>query len=398
MNRKEFLRQSALATVGTWLIPDFVKAYERHQAGQAPASQKKLIILQFSGGNDGLNTIIPYRNDIYYRERPKLAIPEGKVLKINDELAFHPALEKLRRWYDDGRFSILNNVGYPNPDRSHFRSMDIWHTASDSREYLKTGWIGRYLDSQCAGHCQPYQALEIDDQLSLSMKGEQVKGLAVSDSKRLYSQTQNSFYQQLARLNHEEYENVDYLYKTLAETISSADYIHAKTKITSSTTTYPPHELGRRMKTIADFIRSGVDCRVYYVSHGSFDTHVNQQPQQHRLLTQYAEALDAFLLDLKSQDQLDNVMVMSFSEFGRRIKQNASNGTDHGAANVLFLAGSSLKPDATLSASPNLTDTDQGDLKYSIDFRDVYATLLDRWLEIPSEAILGRKFAGLKMG
>ncbi len=337
MNRKEFLRQSALATVGTWLIPDFVKAYEQHQLGQMPTSRKTLVIIQFSGGNDGLNTIIPYRNDIYYRERPKLAIPEGKVLKINDELAFHPALEKLRRWYDDGRFSVLNNVGYPNPDRSHFRSMDIWHTASNSNEYLKTGWIGRYLDSQCSGQCQPYQALEIDDQLSLSMKGDQVKGLAVSDPKRLYNQTQNSFYQQLARVNHEEYENVDYLYKTLAETISSADYIHAKTKVTSSSTAYPSHELGRRMKTIADFIRTGVDSRVYYVSHGSFDTHVNQQPQQHRLLTQYAEALDSFLQDLKSQGQLDNVVVMTFSEFGRRIKQNASNGTDHGAANVLFL-------------------------------------------------------------
>ncbi len=398
MNRKEFLRQSALATVGTWLIPDFVKAYEQHQLGQTPTSRKTLVIIQFSGGNDGLNTIIPYRNDIYYRERPKLAIPEGKVLKINDELAFHPALEKLRRWYDDGRFSILNNVGYPNPDRSHFRSMDIWHTASNSNEYLKTGWIGRYLDSQCSGQCQPYQALEIDDQLSLSMKGDQVKGLAVSDPKRLYNQTQNSFYQQLARVNHEEYENVDYLYKTLAETISSADYIHAKTKVASSSTTYPSHELGRRMKTIANFIRTGVDSRVYYVSHGSFDTHVNQQPQQHNLLTQYAEALDSFLQDLKSQGQLDNVVVMTFSEFGRRIKQNASNGTDHGAANVLFLAGSLLKPDSSLTASPNLTDTDQGDLKYTIDFRDVYATLLDRWLDVPSEAILGRKFAGLKTG
>ncbi|MFT4032306.1 MAG: DUF1501 domain-containing protein [Siphonobacter sp.] len=397
MNRKEFLRHSALATIGTMLIPDFVKASERHLINSPQVNNKILIVLQFSGGNDGLNTIIPFRNDIYYRERPKLAIPGEKVLKITDELALNPALEKLRNWYDNGYFSIVNNVGYPNPDRSHFRSMDIWHTASDSTEYLGTGWIGRYLDAQCSGTCQPYHALEIDDQLSLSMKGSHVKGLAVSDPRQLYNQTQNHFYQELAKANHAEYENVDYLYKTLAETISSADYIHSKTNITTSAITYPNHELGKRMKTVADFIRNGIDSNVYYVSHGSFDTHVNQQPQQDRLLTQYAEAIDAFLTDVKTLGRLNDVVVLTFSEFGRRVKQNASNGTDHGTANCVFLAGGNLKIDPQLMATPNLTDLDQGDLKYQVDFRDIYATLLDHWLEIHSETVLGKKFGGLKL-
>ncbi|OZI10018.1 twin-arginine translocation pathway signal [Siphonobacter sp. BAB-5385] len=397
MNRNEFIRRSALAAVGTWLIPDFVKAYERDQINTFRTNDKVLVIVQFSGGNDGLNTLIPFRNDIYYRERPKLAIPETKVLKLTDELALHPALEKLRSWYDQGYFRFLNNVGYPNPDRSHFRSMDIWHTASDASEYRQTGWIGRYLDAQCSGTCQPYQALEIDDQLSLSMKGERVKGLAVSDPKRLYQQTKNPFYQELARANHEAYANVDYLYKTLAETLSSSAYIHAKTDVTGTTGSYPTHELGRRLKTVADFIRSGVDSNVYYVSHGSFDTHVNQQPKQEQLLRQYAEALDVFMQDLKAQHKLDEVLVLTFSEFGRRVKQNASNGTDHGTANCVFLAGGNLALDRQYQAVPDLSDLDQGDLKYKVDFRNLYATLLDHWLGIDSTAVLGKPFPGLKL-
>lgn len=395
MNRKEFLRQSAIAAIGTWLVPDFVKAYEH----RSPLRQndKILVVLQFSGGNDGLNTIIPYRNDIYYRERPRLAIQATESLPFTDEMAFHPALSKLRKWYDDGYFTVLSEVGYPNPDRSHFRSMDIWQTASDSADYLRTGWIGRYLDAQCNGACQAYHAVEIDDQLSLSMKGNAVKGLAVSDPQRLHNQTQNKFYQELARVNHEEYHNVDYLYKTLAETISSSDYLYAKTKVTEPPAVYPAHDLGRKMRTVSGFIRSGVEASVFYVSHGSFDTHVNQKPQQERLLGQYAEALDAFLADMKKLGRLDDVIVMTFSEFGRRVRQNASNGTDHGTANCLFWAGGTLKPASSLSAPPDLSRLDEGDLRYRTDFRDVYATLLDKWLQVDSTAILGRKFSGLPL-
>ena len=164
-----------MATVGGMMIPNFLKAFERQNLGAIQTSEKVLVIIQLSGGNDGLNTVVPYRNDIYYKSRPSIAIPSEKVLKLNDDLGLNPAMESLRSLYDNGLVSIINNVGYPNPDRSHFRSMDIWQTASESTEYLNTGWIGRYLDANCAGKCVPYQALEIDDTLSLSMKGEKVK-------------------------------------------------------------------------------------------------------------------------------------------------------------------------------------------------------------------------------
>lgn len=397
MNRKNFLKRSALATVGTLLIPDFLKAYEREQFGRAAVGDKILVVVQLSGGNDGLNTVVPFRNDIYYRERPRIAIQPDSVLKINDEIGFHPALEKLKSLYDDGLVTVINNVGYPNPDRSHFRSMDIWQTASDASEYRQSGWLGRYLDAQCAGTCQPHTALEVDDTLSLALKGERVKGLAVTDPQKLYNQTQSRFYEQLAQVNHEEFANVNYLYKTLAETVSSAEYLNTKTKATGTAPAYPAGELANRLRTVGRLIRAGVATNVYYVSLAGFDTHVNQPGQQERLLRLYAEAVHAFVADVRDAGRANDVAVLTFSEFGRRVKQNASNGTDHGTANSVFLIGAGLKPDKQFELAPNLTDLDDGDLKYRVDFRDLYASLLDQWLGVSSEAVLGRKFGELKL-
>ncbi|MCY7359850.1 MAG: twin-arginine translocation pathway signal, partial [Rudanella sp.] len=194
MNRRDFLQKSSLTTAGSLLIPNFLKAYELNRMGLPANSQKIVVVVQLSGGNDGLNTIVPFQNDIYYRERPTIAIRPSTVLKLTDELGLNPALEPLRALYDDGQMTLINNVGYPNPDRSHFRSMDIWHTASDSNQYLSTGWVGRYLDAQCAGKPAnrkgvAYRALEVDDTLSLSMKGAEINGLAVLDPKKLFNQT-----------------------------------------------------------------------------------------------------------------------------------------------------------------------------------------------------------------
>ena len=413
MNRRNFLQNSALTTVGSLLIPDFLKAYrvtydrvaydERNQLGLGPTTDNVLVVVQLSGGNDGLNTVVPFRNDIYYRERPRLAIQPDSVLKISDELGFNPALEKLKTLYDEGHVTVINNVGYPNPDRSHFRSMDIWHTASESNQYLNSGWVGRYLDTRCNGSCAPYNALEVDDTLSLALKGAHVKGMAVQNPEKLYNQTQNRFYQQLAQTNHAEFaevahdpfarDPVDYLYKTLSETLSSAEYIYSKSKVFRSSVSYPESELGRRMKTVAELISSGVATNVYYVSLSGFDTHVNQANQQERLLRQYAEAMHAFVNDMKQNGQMKRVKILTFSEFGRRVKQNASNGTDHGTANNAFLIGE--KGRGVLNEGPDLTNLDEGDLKYSVDFRRLYASLLDDWLGMPSAPILGKKFEKL---
>lgn len=399
MKRREFLRNSAFTTAGSMLIPQFLKAYERQHLGQEPLSEKIVVVIQLSGGNDGLNTVVPFRNDIYYRERPSIAIKRENVLRLNDDIGLNPALEKIKELYDKGLVSVINNVGYPNPDRSHFRSMDIWQTGSGSDQYLSSGWIGRYLDAQCkGGSCLPHQALEIDDTLSLALKGQQVNGLSLQNPEKLYGQTQNAFVQNLTNTTPaDDHDSVAYLYKTLAETVSSAEYVHTKSKVNKSRLMYPTTELGKSLKTIAELITSGVSTSIYYVSLSGFDTHIRQNDQQDRLLRQYAEAVSTFTEDLKANSRLDDVMIMTFSEFGRRVKQNASNGTDHGTANNVFLIGGPKRTRPILNEAPDLLDLDNGDLKYKIDFRQIYATLLDDWLKADSKLILEKKFTSLHL-
>lgn len=396
--RREFIKKSAFATAGSMMIPNFLKAYETQQMGFVQNTDKTLVIIQLSGGNDGLNTVVPYRNDLYYKARPSIGIKQDKVLKLNDEIGLNPSMGALRELYDNGLVSIINNVGYPNPDRSHFRSMDIWHTASDSDEYLTTGWIGRYLDSSCQINCSPYKALEIDDTLSLALKGDKIKALSTKDPVKLYKQVNNNFVERLSQTKPvSEHENVSYLYKTLAETASSAEVLHSKSKIYRSTGQYPQGELGQNLKTIAELIISGMPTNVYYVSISGFDTHFNQVNQQNRLLENYAESVKVFTEELKRNNKLNDVVVMTFSEFGRRVKQNASGGTDHGTANNVFLIGGNLKRPAVLNEAPDLKNLDDGDLKFSVDFREIYASLLRNWLNVNDVAILEKRFEGLKL-
>ncbi|MFZ2905141.1 MAG: DUF1501 domain-containing protein [Cyclobacteriaceae bacterium] len=392
-SRRTFLKQSALATAGTMLLPNFLKALESNTRIQANA-QKILVVIQLSGGNDGLNTVVPYGNDLYYQLRPQLALASDKILKASDTLGFHPALTKLNELYDQGYLAVINNVGYPNPDRSHFRSMDIWQTASDATEYLHTGWIGRYLDSSCNDCNVAHQAIEIDDTLSLALKGESIKGLAVKNPKKLYDILHNQFFQKVSQNIPQASADptLHYLYKTLAETTSSADYIYDKSKVYRTSVTYPNHEFAGQLKTVAELITSGIETKVYYVSLSGFDTHVRQQPVHERLLAQYAESVYAFISDLEKVNRFQDVMIMTFSEFGRRVAQNASNGTDHGTANNLFIMGKNLKQKGFINETPDLSKLDDGDLIHQIDFRSVYATLLSKWLTSNDSAILNGSF------
>ncbi|SKA08573.1 Uncharacterized conserved protein, DUF1501 family [Chitinophaga eiseniae] len=394
LNRRRFLQVGSLASA-TMLMPKFLKAFET--GALVPPGNKVLVIVQLSGGNDGLNTIIPYRNDIYYRSRPALGIRREAALSLNDDLGIHPALQGLKALYDDGAMGILNNVGYPNPDRSHFRSMDIWHSASQSAEIWNDGWVGRYLDAQCNGCDKPTQALEIDDTLSLALKGERNKGLALTDPGRLSNTSNDRFFKELLQQHTAEdgHHNVEYLYKTMGETISSAAYIQQQFKTYQSKESYPATELGRNMRTIANLIMSDINTKVYYVSHGSFDTHVNQQDQQARLFRQLSDALTVFTGDLKKNNRFQDVVVMTFSEFGRRVSQNASGGTDHGTANNMFLIGGGLKRQGVLNEGPDLMNLKDGDLQYKVDFKSVYATLLDKWLGANDKMILKADYAKL---
>ncbi len=390
IKRRQFLQAGSLATA-SFMLPKFLKALEKPMS--APSGNKVLVVLQLSGGNDGLNTIIPVRNDIYYRARPGIGIEKNKSLLITDETGLHPALTSFKELYDDGSLGILSGVGYPNPDRSHFRSMDIWQTASNSNEYISTGWLGRYLDAQCAGCDKPTQALEIDDVLSLALKGSEVKGIALKDPARLYNTSHDQYFKDIlnAHQHHEDGQPAEYLYKIMAETLSSADYIFQQSKLRPSSTQYPNTELGKNLHTIASLILSDINTKVYYVSLGSFDTHVNQQAQQARLFNEMNDALKSFVSDLKNNNRFQDVLIMTFSEFGRRVAQNASGGTDHGTANNMFLISGGLKQKGLINAVPDLYNLVDGDLTYQIDFKNVYATVLNKWLESDDQKILGKK-------
>jgi uncharacterized protein (DUF1501 family) len=393
VNRRRFLQVGSLASASL-MLPKFLKAFE--QGHLVPPGNKVLVVIQLSGGNDGLNTIIPYRNDIYYRSRPALGIKKDAALGLSDDLGIHPSLKTFKALYDEGNLSVLNNVGYPNPDRSHFRSMDIWHSASDSRDYWNSGWIGRYLDAQCKGCDKPTQALEIDDTLSLALKGDNVKGLALTDPTRLFGTSNEKYFKSLLQNQqqhgHNEHDNADYLYKTMAETISSASYIQQQVKTYKSKQQYPNSALGKNLKTISELIMTDINTSVYYVSHGSFDTHVGQDGQQKRLFEQLDDAVRVFTDDLKKNNRFQDVVVMTFSEFGRRVAQNASGGTDHGTANNMFLIGGGLKEKGILNDGPDLNNLQDGDLKYKVDFKSVYATLLGNWLKADDAAILQHKY------
>ena len=393
MRRRDFLKTSALASTSL-LAPSFLPAAFGGQASGS-RSGKILVVIQLSGGNDGLNTIIPFRNDIYYRSRPALAIPASEVLRVGDELGFNPALQALQPLYGDGLLSIVNSVGYPNPDRSHFRSMDIWHTASDSDQYLSAGWLGRYLDSECTGCARPYHALELDDSLSLALKGRERNGFAMSDAGQLKRTTDNRFLQAVGKVadEHEHESQAAYLYKVMVDTQSSADYLFQQSKVHQSKAPYPLTSFGQDLKKVAELITADTATRVYYVNLTGFDTHANQKNRQARLLKQLAEGLQAFVADLKQNGLLDDTLILAFSEFGRRVSQNASNGTDHGTANNVFLLGGKLKKPGFFNQAPDLQDLDEGDLKYQVDFRSLYSAILENWLEVEApEKILGGKF------
>ncbi|WP_276966936.1 DUF1501 domain-containing protein [Chryseobacterium sp.] len=385
IKRREFLKISSLATA-SMLMPNFLKAMTLDEA--LNPGQNILVVLQFTGGNDGLNTIIPAKNDIYFRERKTLAIQDS--VPLTDEAGINPSLSYFKELFDSGELSVMNNVGYPNPDKSHFRSMDIWQSASRSDQFLETGWLGRFLDEECYRCDHPTQALEVDDMLSLALKGENNKAFAFKDPKRLYQTSQEKYFKSLYDHHHDD-ETVSYLYQTLGSTINNADYIFEKSKARTTEQIYPNSQLGKDFKTVASLIKSDINTQVYYLSIGSFDTHVNQNDRQKKLFNDINEAVKSFVADMKSNGLFKNILLMTFSEFGRRVAQNASNGTDHGTANQMFFISGNLKKKGILNALPDLQNLSEGDLIYKEDFRKVYATILKNWLKADSSKVLGWK-------
>lgn len=390
MQRRNFLKSTALASAA-WLTPAFL----RHRALLTNGFKgKKLVVIQLSGGNDSLNTMIPYRDDLYFKNRPSISLSTKDILKVTDNMGFHPALAALRTVYDKGNMAILNSVGYPNPNRSHFRSMDIWQTASASDQYLQTGWLGRYLDANNVDYTENYHALEIDGQLSLALKGQTQNGFAMTNPKQLNKTANVPFLKNVAAAyRHQvEHENVGYLYKTMIDTQESAHYLFEQSKVYTSKVEYPNTKFAKDLKLIAELITAETETQVYYVDLGGFDTHVRQLSTQAQLLEEYAEGVAAFIKDLERNRLFDDTLIMTFSEFGRRVQQNASGGTDHGTAGTTILMGGQLRNAGFLNDAPNLSKLTDGDLIYQIDFRQIYATILDNWLKADAGVILGGRF------
>ncbi|MDP5105917.1 MAG: DUF1501 domain-containing protein [Polaribacter sp.] len=393
MKRRDFIKQTTFAS-GMFFVPQFLKAFENHLTKNF--SNKKVVIIQLKGGNDGLNTVVPFTNDIYYQQRNTIALNKNEILKISDEVGLHKSLQPLQNLYDKGFVSIINNVGYPNPNLSHFRSTDIWQSASDSNEYLQNGWIGRYLDYTKS---DPFKAIEVDESLSLMLKGKSQNGLAITDPTMFYKLMREPFFNNVVKSYadpHLNEHNLGYLYNTMIDAKSSAKYIFEKTKTNTTSTAYPKNLFGKQLKTIAQFLNSGLETQVYYAGLSGFDTHANQANTQERLLKLYAESMEVFVNDLEKNNAFDDVMILTFSEFGRRVQQNESKGTDHGAANNVFVIGKNLKKQGLYNNLPNLGDLDKnGNLKYEIDFREIYATILDKWLQVDDVSILNKTFSKL---
>lgn len=398
-SRKDFLRISALASA-TFMLPKFLRGSNEESKSTLEnmflpnTNGKRLIVIQFAGGNDGLNMLIPNGDDLYHSNRPTVGIKKAELLKLDDYYGLNPMMTGMRDLWNEGHVAAINSVGYPDPNRSHFRSMDIWQSGSGAEKYLTTGWIGRYLDA-CGEMTAPHKAIEIDDTMSMALKGETRNGIAQKNPKRMKILTEDKLLMQIANdYKHHESDHalVDYLHQSLTETAESASYLIEKAKAGGSKAIYPQHALGKQLRNVADLIIAGSETTVYYVSIAGFDTHAGQNNQQNRLLGIYSQAMEALAKDLKDAGQWESTLVMTFSEFGRRVKQNASQGTDHGTANVVLLAGGSLRKKGVINEAPDLKNLDEGDLIYKVDFRQVYATILQNWLGTDHEIVLGQKF------
>ena len=395
MKRRDFIKNSTLAS-SLFFVPGFLKAMDAQL--NVPEGIRRLVIIQLAGGNDGLNTVVPFRNDIYYRERPTIAIKKRKLIQLNSELGFNENLAPLKELYDSGELTIVNNVGYPNPNRSHFRSTDIWQTASGANEVLNEGWVGRYLDMYGEN---PYDAVEIGNALSLIMKGKFGNGTVAKDAAMLKKVAGDPYfdtllsYQQDAHLSEH---NMGYLYQTMIDAKQTANYIYEKTKVVKSTFDYGSSQFGKQMKTLAEFINSRLETKVYFASLNGFDTHAGQSGKHESLLKTYAEGVGTLVEDLKANGTFKDTLILTFSEFGRRVSQNAALGTDHGAANNIFVIGENLKRPGFYNQAPDLARLDKnGDLIYEIDFRRVYANIMDNWLNVPSRTLLNEELKPLQI-
>lgn len=369
----------------------------QEQAGTSSDSERVLVVIQLSGGNDGLNTVIPYGDENYAKARPKLAIPGSQVIKHTDLLGFHPSLKSLETSWSANRFSIVQGVGYAKPNRSHFESMDIWHTCHAKEDRTQSGWIGRWVSGESDSDPTDSAAIHLGSEplpLACQQRGVQVPSLVSLEQMRLKSKLQMGQAAQVASGS-----LLDFVSTSTVAALHVSERLEKILAQPDTSGDFPKTLLGEKLRAISRLILAGVKTRVYYVTLDGFDTHANQPDIHSTLLRQWSEALAAFLSRLERSGHQDRVLVMTFSEFGRRVAENASQGTDHGAAAPIFLAGPGLGK-LVQGLHPELEDLDDGDLRFGIDFRAVYAAVLDGWLKADSRKALDSDFrsAGSDLG
>ena len=447
--RRQFLRTTMLGAAAAWTLPSFLdKTFLAlgAQAAENSATQTVtgkdapiLVVIQQAGGNDGLNTLVPFADDAYHRARPGIGFAAKDVLKLNGYCGLNPNLVALKSLYDEGHVAVVQGVGYPNPNRSHFRSTEIWQTASDSNRFAARGWLGSYFDNCCQG-TDPTVGVAVGNAMPQAFTAETPTGVSFANPEQFRwidrERPQGSmsaaefYYRQLNQPDEDMsgsagtvrapsgrtdfagssiggisggsnapggMSSVDFLERTALDAQLSSDRVLQIARSTKSLVTYPlNNRLADSLSLVGRMIAGGLPTRVFYVSHGGYDTHQGQAGAHTRLMREFNDGLGAFCNDLKAQGNFGRVLVMTFSEFGRRVAQNASGGTDHGAAAPMFLCGGALKG-GFYGRYPSLTQLYEGDLMHNVDFRSVYATLLERWLRVPSDRVLGRKFSTLPL-
>jgi uncharacterized protein (DUF1501 family) len=364
--------------------------------------ERVLIVINMQGGNDGLNTVVPHGMSQYYRYRPTLGIAPSDVLAIDKTVGLNPALKSLKGMYDAGNVAIVQGAGYPSPDHSHFRSTEIWQTA-EPEHYLSTGWVGRFLDVADLPKDNLFNAVALAPVLPAAMVGRKVDVPAIS-AIRAYGLTSDRNATQrgaFASIVHDD--RVPFSSPYLGTVATIEDHAQRGSeelpKLISGYRTdaaYPATPIGRSLALAAQIVGSRLGTRVIYVQHGSFDTHAAQKPTQDRLLAELSDGLKAFYDDLAAHNNDKRTLTMTFSEFGRRVQENASRGTDHGEAAPMFLVGGGVKG-GLYGEHPSLDVLDNGDVTYTTDFRSVYATIIQKWFGRDTSGVLAGSFPTLGM-
>jgi uncharacterized protein (DUF1501 family) len=390
LTRRQMLERSLLLSLAP-TVPGFLARTAR--AAEAERDRRVLVVIQLDGGNDGLNTVVPYKDENYAKLRPKLHLTDERFVKLNDELALHISLKPFAELFEAGQLSIVQGVGYPNPNRSHFESMSIWHSGLlGEAEQGQYGWLGRALDTHAQQAAGPHAVYASNNSVPVALWGRRAATAVIRSPEELRLDAPMGLLHAAAHEANADSPLAHSLAVNCDEAFSTCEKLSPI--LSAAASDGAAGSLGVSLNTIGALIKADSPARVYYASQGGYDTHSAQRYEHAGLLRTLGRELSAFLTDLKASKLDDRVAVLVFSEFGRRAAENGSEGTDHGAAAPVFLAGSSLAA-AIHGPTPNLADLEDGDVRMAIDFRQVYATLLDRWLEIPSAAVLGGSYEPL---